>query len=62
MNQEIKSALIRVLPFIVILFILLIASKNTKITVSELSLNKPYSRISGFFVFVILVEYTLYKF
>ncbi len=67
MNPEIKSALIRVLPFIVILFIILIAIKNKKNTVSELSINKPDAKtnfflwISGFFVFVILVEFSLYK-
>lgn len=68
MNQEIKSALIRVLPFIVILFILLIAIKNKKITLSELHSNRPSSKtnfflwISGFFVFVVSVEFTLYYF
>jgi membrane protease YdiL (CAAX protease family) len=66
MNTEIKSALIRVLPFVVILMILLLAFKKGKITANDLGINKPLSTkgflywIIGFFVFTLLVELVLY--
>lgn len=66
MNTEIKSALIRGLPFVVILFILLLAFKKGKITANDLGINKPSSIkqflywVIGFFVFVLLVELILY--
>jgi membrane protease YdiL (CAAX protease family) len=66
MNTEIKSALIRVLPFVVILFILLLAFKKGKITANDLGINKPlftkrfFYWVIGFFVFVLLVELVLY--
>jgi membrane protease YdiL (CAAX protease family) len=66
MNTEIKSSLIRVLPFMVILMILLLAFKKGKITANNLGINKPacikhfFYWVIGFFVFVLLVELGLY--
>jgi membrane protease YdiL (CAAX protease family) len=66
MNTEIKSALIRVLPFVVILMTLLLAFKKGKITTIDLGLNKPSSTkrffywVIGFLVFALLVELVLY--
>lgn len=67
MNQEIKSALIRVLPFIVILIVLFFAKKNNKITLTELQLNKPISKtkfitwIVVFFLLIMLFELIFFK-
>lgn len=67
MNQEIKSALIRILPFIIILIVLLFAKKNNKITSIDLQLNKPISKtkflvwIICFLLLILLVELVLFK-
>jgi len=67
MNAEIRSALIRVLPFAVILFILLLQIKKGRITKQDLFLNKPYSVkgffywLIGFLLVVVTIEYCLYK-
>lgn len=68
MNEEIKSALIRVFPFVIILVGLFIASKRGKIhRVADLGLQKPNSAVHfyfwtiGFFGFIILTEFFLYK-
>ncbi|RYY69537.1 MAG: CPBP family intramembrane metalloprotease [Chitinophagaceae bacterium] len=66
MSTEIKTALIRVLPFLVILIILLIAFKNGKISADDLGLHRPVSTrrfvywIVGFFIFILLVESLLF--
>ncbi|MDQ0595203.1 membrane protease YdiL (CAAX protease family) [Chryseobacterium ginsenosidimutans] len=68
MNQEIKSSLIRVLPFLIILIVLLIATKKKKIEVEELYLRKPNSIVNflfwamGFFLFVLCIEFALSHF
>ena len=67
MNEEIKSALIRVLPFAVVLLVILIRIRQNKINPHDLSLNKPNSInhfllwTVGFLIFIILTEFTLYK-
>lgn len=43
MNEEIKSALFRVLPFAIILFILIIQINRNKIKAKDLYINKPFS-------------------
>jgi hypothetical protein len=43
MNPEIKSALIRVLPFVIILFTLFVFVKRKKINPQELDIHKPPS-------------------
>jgi len=69
MNEEIKSALIRVAPFVIILFGLFIANKRGKIdSATDLGLQKPYSMVHfffwifGFLCFIILTEFFLYTF
>lgn len=68
MNEEIKSALIRVVPFVIILVGLFIATKRGKIDrVVDLGLRKPISMIHfffwtfGFLGFILLTEFFLYK-
>lgn len=67
MNEEIKSALIRVLPFAVILFILFLRVSRGKPNAQDLYLNKPSSTnrfflwTVGFLSFVLLTEFTFYK-
>lgn len=67
MNQDLQLAIIRVLPFLVILFILRIATKKKKIDVADFHLKRPDSNknflfwIVAFFVFILLVECSLYK-
>jgi membrane protease YdiL (CAAX protease family) len=67
MNEEIRSALIRVLPFVVILFILLLQIKKGRITKQALFLNKPstckyfFYWVIGFLLLVLTIEYCLYK-
>lgn len=68
MNEEIKTALVRVMPFAVILFILFIATKRRKIKTEDLGIRKPNSTIQFiywilvFFVFILLTELSLNKF
>ncbi|PZX93057.1 hypothetical protein DOS84_11850 [Flavobacterium aquariorum] len=68
MNEEIKSALIRVVPFVMILAGLFIASKRRKIDRAvDLGLQKPNSMTHfffftfGFLGFILLTEFFLYK-
>lgn len=67
MNPEIKSALFRVLPFVIILFILFLATKRKKITTLDLALRKPKSSSRfllwtiSFGIFILLTEFSLYK-
>jgi membrane protease YdiL (CAAX protease family) len=68
MNEEIKSALIRVVPFVIILFGLFIANKRGKIDrVEDLGLQKPNSLIHffswtfGFLALIVLIELFLYQ-
>lgn len=67
MNSEIRSALIRVLPFALIIFILLLQLKRGKISNNDLGINKPVPIshflywLIGFFCFAMLIEFWLYK-
>jgi membrane protease YdiL (CAAX protease family) len=66
MNEEIKSALIRVIPFAIILFALLIATKRKKIQIVDLELKRPNSMnhfffwTIGFLIFILVTEFSLY--
>ncbi len=68
MNEELKSSLIRVLPFAIIIIALFIATKKKKIQIEDLGIKKPNSTSHflfwafGFLAFVLLIEFTLYKF
>jgi membrane protease YdiL (CAAX protease family) len=59
-------ALMRVLPFAVILFILLFLIRKKKINPPDLNLNKPVSTSRfliwtvGFLIFVLLIEFTFF--
>jgi membrane protease YdiL (CAAX protease family) len=67
MNPELKSALIRIIPFVFILLGLFIANKRKKVTVEDLGLQKPtsakqyFSWIIGFLVLAVLIEFCLYQ-
>src|SRR6478609_8493920 len=68
MNEEIKSALIRVIPFVIILAGLFIATKRGKIErAADLGLQKTSSMIPfflwtfGFLVFIVVTEFFLFK-
>ncbi len=68
MNQEIKSAFIRILPFLGIIFILLLQIRRKKISPQDLFLQKPIAVkwfllwTVGFLVYILLTEMILYKF
>ena len=67
MNEEIKNALIRVLPFVIILVILFIATKRKKISKADLDIKKPnpviryFVWVFGFLIFILLIEFSLYR-
>jgi membrane protease YdiL (CAAX protease family) len=67
MNPEIKSVLFRIIPFILVIFIIGLRIRQQKINRFDLSLNKPKSYSSfmlwtlGFLAFVLLTEYILFK-
>ncbi|MBC7440402.1 MAG: CPBP family intramembrane metalloprotease [Flavobacterium sp.] len=67
MNEEIKSAIIKALPFAIILFILFIATKQKKIDIVDLGIKKPSSIkhylfwAIGFLIFILLTEFSLSK-
>lgn len=62
MNPELKSALIRVIPFVLILLGLFIANKRKKVSVEDLGLQRPNSIkhyffwAIGFLMLVLLIE------
>lgn len=67
MNPEIKSALIRVIPFLIILVALFIANKRKKVAITDLGLKKPNANhffvwVIGYLFFVLLIEFLLYRF
>lgn len=68
MNQEIKSAIIRILPFLGIIFILFLQIRWKKIKSQDLFLQKPISIklfliwTLGFLFFILLTEFFLHKF
>ncbi len=67
MNPEIRQALLRVLPFVAVLFFMALAIKRGKIKTNEIGLNKPNSWLHwllwgvAFFVFAVVLEIIFYK-
>jgi len=67
MNPEIRQALLRVLPFVAVLFFMAIAIKRGKIKTNEIGLSRPDSWIQflfwglGFLLFVIALEVLFYQ-
>ena len=65
MNHEIKLALIRVLPFLIVIIIVFILSKRKKINPKEIDLRKPQSFklflvcCIGFLFYVLITEISL---
>ena len=68
MSEEIKSAIFRVFPFLIVLIVLFIRIQQKKINTQELFLIKPFSMkrflvcTVGFVVFVLLTEFIFYKY
>lgn len=68
MSEEIRTALVRVIPFAVALSILFIAYKLKKIDAEQTGLKEPQSWkafvvwVIGFLIFALGVEFTLYHF
>jgi membrane protease YdiL (CAAX protease family) len=68
MNIEIKQAILRVIPFVIILIVLFLAIKKGKINRDEINLKKPidWSKLFicslGFLLFVLATEIIFYKF
>src|SRR4051812_4988520 len=65
MNHELRSAVLRTLPFLVVLIIVFILIKRQKVRGAELDIHPPYSIkkyllwVIGFLVFTLVVEITL---
>lgn len=68
MNTEIRSALLRTLPFLIVICIVMIMAKRKKIQPEALYIKKPVSTkhfliwTIGFLFFVLLIEIVLYSF
>lgn len=68
MNKEIVSALIRILPFVVIVLVISIRIKLGKASTQELNINRPKSTgkfflwTLSFLAFIFLTEFTLSQF
>lgn len=68
MNHEISAALIRTLPFLVVICIVAILTKRKKIKTDDLDICKPFSTKSyliwfvGFLLYTLLTEFVLYLF
>jgi membrane protease YdiL (CAAX protease family) len=67
MNHEMRSALLRVLPFALVLFFLILLIRRGKLNRKDLFLTPPPSLklfflwTGGFLLFSFLVEYALYR-
>lgn len=68
MNHEIKMALLRTLPFLVVVIVFIILVKRKKINTHDLMLCRPDTMgrfvywIIGFLLFIVIIEWGLYKF
>ncbi|MCW3083680.1 MAG: hypothetical protein JWP12_1046 [Bacteroidetes bacterium] len=68
MNHEIRTAIFRVLPFVIVLLVIFLRVKQQKLNPPDLGLNKPVSVtrfvlwIFGFLFLVLLIEFSLYQF
>ncbi|MBB6272466.1 membrane protease YdiL (CAAX protease family) [Pedobacter cryoconitis] len=67
MSEEIRSAILRVLPFIIVLIAITVLIRNKKTTTQAFYLNKPVSKLTyfiwvgAFLVYSILTDFILYK-
>lgn len=67
MGSEINHALLRVLPFVAVLFFMALAIKRGKIKTNEIGLNKPNSWVHwllwgvAFLVFAVVLEIIFYQ-
>lgn len=65
MNHEIKLAVIRVFPFLIVIIIVFILSKRKKINTQDLNLHKPKSLqlfllwSLGFLIYIVITEVTI---
>ncbi|WP_300674617.1 CPBP family intramembrane glutamic endopeptidase [Soonwooa sp.] len=68
MTPDFKSAILRVVPYIIVLIVLKIASRNKKINQDNFFLKKPVTPTRfffwwlGFLLYVLATEFVLYKF
>ncbi len=68
MNQEVTAAIIRTLPFLVIILVIATLIKRQKINSQALDIQKPNAIILfliwilGFLLYTLLTEFTLYSF
>lgn len=66
MNGEIRSAILRVLPFVMVLIIIPILIRNKKITAKAFYLNHPNSNLAyficilGFLIYSVTTDFVLY--
>jgi membrane protease YdiL (CAAX protease family) len=67
MNHEIRLAILRTLPFLVVVCVIIILIKRQKIRSQDLDLNKPFSFRAylawtiGFLLYTLLTEFVLYS-
>ena len=65
MNEEIRSALLRTLPFLIVIVVLALLIRRRKITPQEIDLKKPDKLGSyllwtiGFLIYALLIEFLL---
>ena len=68
MNHEVLSAIIRTLPFLVVIIVLAILTRSKKIKLQDLDLRKPFSFksyfiwVSCFLIYSLITEYSLFSF
>ncbi len=68
MNEELRSAILRVLPFAAVLIVVYLRMRAKKIDPASIDLRKPKSNFRffiwtfGFLVLVLLIEFVLYGF
>lgn len=67
MNNEIKLAIIRTLPFLIAICVVAVLTQRQKIKSKDLNINKPISSRSyliwttGFLIYTLLTEFFLYS-
>lgn len=67
MNNEIKLAIIRALPFLIVICVVAVLIQRQKIKSKDLNINKPISSKSyliwtiGFLIYTLLTEFFLYS-
>lgn len=67
MNHEIRLALLRTLPFLIVIIVVAILIKRQKIKAQDLDINKPvsfklyFAWTMGFLAYVLLAEFSLFS-